>query len=64
MDKRFSGALSLSQAMQYLGDIGRTKLYEIIKREELEVLYIDTKPVILQDELDRFLAGRRSKADD
>jgi hypothetical protein len=64
MDKRFAGALSMAQAMEYLGDIGRTKLYQIIKRGDIEVTHIDAKPVILIEELDRFLAGLRDKGND
>lgn len=51
------------QAMHYLGDIGKTKLYDLIKRGEISVTRIDTKPVILMDELDEFLA-RVSRKDD
>lgn len=63
MEKRFTGALSMVQAMHYLGDIGKTKLYDLIKRGEISVTRIDTKPVILMDELDEFLA-RVSRKDD
>jgi len=61
MDKRFNGALSISQAMVYLGDIGRTKMYQLIKRGEIEVIYIDSKPVILQSILESYLARLASK---
>ena len=54
----------MAQAMEYLGDIGRTKLYQIIKRGDIEVTHIDAKPVILIEELDRFLAGLRDKGND
>jgi hypothetical protein len=63
MEKRFAGALSIVGAMQYLGDLGKTKLYELIKRGEIKVTRIDSKPVILVDELDEFLA-RQSRKDD
>lgn len=63
MEKRFTGALSMAQAMQYLGDIGKTKLYDLIKRGEIRVTRIDSKPVILREELDEFLA-RASRKDD
>jgi excisionase family DNA binding protein len=63
MDKWFTGALSMVQAMHYLGDIGKTKLYELIKRGEISVTRIDSKPVILKEELDEFLA-RASRKDD
>ena len=56
MDKRLAGALSIRGAMEYLGDIGKTKMYELIKRGEISVLRIDSKPVILISELDDFLA--------
>jgi hypothetical protein len=56
MDKRFTGALSISGAMEFLGDIGKTKMYELIKRGEISVIRIDTKPVILVSELENFLA--------
>lgn len=56
LDKRFSGALSIRGAMEYLGDIGKTKMYELINRGEISVLRIDSKPVILISELDSFLA--------
>jgi len=51
------------QAMHYLGDIGKTKLYDLIKRGEISVTRIDSKPVILKEELDEFLA-RASRKDD
>lgn len=56
MDKAFTGALSIKGAMEYLGDIGKTKMYELIKRGDIAVLRIDSKPVILVSELDDFLA--------
>jgi hypothetical protein len=56
LDKRLAGALSIRGAMEYLGDIGKTKMYELIKRGEIAVLRIDSKPVILIAELDDFLA--------
>ena len=61
MDKRFNGALSITQAMVYLGDIGRTKMYQLIKRGEIEVIYIDSKPVILLSVLEAYLARQASK---
>ena len=42
--------------MEYLGDIGKTKMYELINRGEIKVLRIDSKPVVLISELDDFLA--------
>lgn len=56
MDKRLAGAISIRGAMEYLGDIGKTKMYELLKRGEISVLRIDSKPVILISELDDFLA--------
>ena len=56
MDKAFTGALSIRGAMEYLGDIGKTKMYELINRGEIKVLRIDSKPVVLISELDDFLA--------
>ena len=64
MDKRYAGALSITQAMEYLGDIGRTKMYQIIKRGDIEVTHIDSKPVILVEELNRFLSGLSDRPDD
>ena len=61
MDKRFNGALSITQAMVYLGDIGRTKMYQLIKRGEIEVIYIDSKPVILLSDLEAYLARQAAK---
>ena len=63
MERRFTGALSIVGAMHYLGDLGKTKLYELIKRGEIKVTRIDSKPVILVEELDEFLA-RQSRRDD
>ena len=64
MDKRFTGALSIKGAMEYLGDIGKTKIYDLIKRGEIKVVRIDSKPVILISELDDFLARISEAADD
>lgn len=64
MEKRIAGALSISQAMEYLGSIGRTKMYELINRGEIKVLRIDTKPVVLVEDLDDFLARLSGEADD
>ena len=61
MDNRFNGALSITQAMVYLGDIGRTKMYQLIKRGEIEVIYIDSKPVILLSVLEAYLARQAAK---
>ena len=61
MDKRFNGALSITQAMVYLGDIGRTKMYQLIKRGEIEVIYIDSKPVILLSVLEAYLARQAAQ---
>jgi hypothetical protein len=49
--------------MHYLGDIGKTKFYELVKRGEIRVTRIDSKPVILIEELNEFLA-RVSRKDD
>ncbi|MEY4409245.1 MAG: hypothetical protein RLZZ138_496 [Actinomycetota bacterium] len=64
MEKKLSGALSIRGAMEYLGDIGKTKMYELIKRGEISVLRIDSKPVILISELDEFLARLSKGSDD
>lgn len=64
MDKRFTGALSIKGAMEYLGDIGKTKIYDLIKRGEIKVVRIDSKPVILLSELDDFLARISEAAND
>ena len=64
MDQRFNGALSITQAMSYLGDIGRTKIYDLIRRGELEVLRIDSKPIILIEECEEFLARQRKQVND
>ena len=64
LDKRFTGALSIKGAMEYLGDIGKTKIYDLIKRGEIKVVRIDSKPVILISELDDFLARISEAADD
>jgi len=64
MDKRLTGALSITQAMTYLGDIGRTKIYELIRRGELEVLRIDSKPIIMVEECEEFLARQRNQCND
>lgn len=56
MDIYRGGALSIQGAMAYLGDLGKTKMYELIKRGEIEVLRIDSKPVIMREECDNFLA--------
>ena len=37
---------SLSQARADLGNIGRTKLYELVARGDLELLKLDRKSVI------------------
>lgn len=50
--------------MEYLGDIGRTKMYQIINRGDIEVTHIDSKPVILVEELNRFLAGLQDRGND
>jgi hypothetical protein len=64
LNNRFSGAMSLTDTREYLGGIGRTKLYEIIRRGRLQVTYIDSKPVVLVEDADRFLADARSKSHD
>ena len=61
MDKRFNGALSITQAMVYLGDIGRTKFYQLIKRGDIEVIYIDSKPVVPLSSLEGFLARQAAQ---
>ena len=61
MDKRFNGALSITQAMVYLGDIGRTKMYQLIKRGDIDVIYIDSKPVIPLSSLEGYLARQAAK---
>jgi hypothetical protein len=64
LDKKFSGALSIKGAMEYLGDIGKTKMYELINRGEIKVVRIDSKPVVLISELDDFLARISEAAND
>jgi hypothetical protein len=64
LDKRFTGALSIKGAMEYLGDIGKTKIYDLIKRGEIKVVRIDSKPVVLISELDDFLARISEAAND
>ena len=64
MDQKFTGALSIKGAMEYLGDIGKTKMYELINRGEIKVVRIDSKPVVLISELDDFLARISEVAND
>ncbi len=50
--------------MEYLGDIGKTKMYELINRGEIKVVRIDSKPVVLISDLDDFLARISEAAND
>jgi ATP-dependent protease HslVU (ClpYQ) ATPase subunit len=63
MENKFAGALSIVQAMHYLGNYEKTKLYDLIKRGEICVTRIDTIPVIFIEELDEFLARESRKND-
>jgi hypothetical protein len=63
MKNEFAGALSIVQAMHYLGNYIETKLYDLVKRGKLRVTLIGTIPVILIEDIHEFLA-RESKKDD
>ena len=64
MDKKLAGAVSISGARDYLGGLGKTKLYELINRGDIPVLRIDSKPVILIEDLDEYLARLSKEASD
>lgn len=51
MDEPF---FSVAQARQDLGGIGRTKLYELVARGDLELLKLDGKSVITGRSVRRF----------
>jgi hypothetical protein len=45
---------SIAQARADLGDIGRTKLYDLVARGDLELLKLDRKSVITGRSIRRF----------
>lgn len=51
MDEPF---FSIAQARQDLGGIGRTKLYQLVARGDLELLKLDGKSVITGRSVRRF----------
>jgi hypothetical protein len=48
--------LSLDQARQDLGGIGRTKLYDLVERGHLELLKLDRRSVITGRSMRQFKA--------
>lgn len=57
MDERQMGAMSVDEARHYLGDIGRTKFYELVRSGQIPKRHIGTRVVFLKCDLDDFLAG-------
>jgi excisionase family DNA binding protein len=57
MDERQMGAMSVNEARRYLGDIGRTKFYELVNSGRIPKRRIGTRVVFLKCDLDDFLAG-------
>lgn len=53
MDEPF---YSIAQARSDLGSIGRTKLYELVARGDLELLKLDGKSIITGRSIRRFKA--------
>ena len=56
MDERQMGAMSVDEARYYLGDIGRTKFYELLSSGQIPKRRIGTRVVFLKCDLDDFLA--------
>lgn len=52
-------ALSIEQALAATG-LGRTKLYEALKSGDLRAKKLGTRTLILQSDLETFLAGLQS----
>jgi hypothetical protein len=60
MDERKIGAMSVDEARAYLGNIGRTKFWELVNLGLIPRKRIGRRVVFLKCDLDDFLAGLTS----
>lgn len=57
-----SELLSVAQACDYLGGIGRSTLYRAIQRKRIKVTKVEGSTFIRRSELDRYLRDRERTA--
>ena len=58
MKKQLQGLYSVTDAMQYLGGIGRRTLYEHINAHALESLTIGSRRFFTKEQLDTFIQSQ------
>ena len=64
MDFRKHGAVSVIEACEFLGGIGVTKFYELVRRGDLPIVKIGRRSVVLVDDLENYLVSAASKEND
>ena len=56
MEYRKHGAVSVLEACEFLGGIGVTKFYELVRNDELPIVKLGRRSVVLIDDLEEYLA--------
>jgi excisionase family DNA binding protein len=64
MEYRKHGAVSVMEACEFLGGIGVTKFYELVRRGDLPIVKIGRRSVVLLDDLEDYLVSAASKEND
>ena len=57
MDERKFGAMDVDEARRYIGNVGRTKFWELVRLGYIPRKRIGRRVVFLKCDLDDFLAG-------
>lgn len=64
MDFRKHGAVSVLEACEFLGGIGVTKFYDLVRQGDLPIVKIGRRSVVLVDDLENYLVSVASKEND
>ena len=64
MDYRKHGAVSVMDACEFLGGIGVTKFYALVRQGDLPIVKIGRRSVVLIDDLENYLASVSSREND
>ena len=64
MEYRQHGAVSVMEACEFLGGIGVTKFYDLVRRGDLPIVKIGRRSVVLVDDLENYLVSVASSKND
>ena len=64
MSLRKHGAVSVIEACEFLGGIGVTKFYELVREGDVPIVKIGRRSVVLIEDLESYLSSVSNRAND